>query len=394
MAQIVPGTNFGERFGTGLGQGLNELAERKLGELQSRINQNKAQQAWASILPKGTRPDFIAGIAAQPPEIQKAFLDRFEGLNFGLGSNNEAQIGGTPLERKEMEASGQPTQPGETVRATQPQEALSQLSGLRLGPSKEERKMRHEEKLVNLKANQKERAERFKATADVRHAATLEAEAARNELHDIERLEELSHEGKLDTPGYVEFLNRIGLDIPALMNPESQEFEKIAQSFTRNAKNYYGGRVSNFEIQQFLKTIPNLSQSPQGRARVIANLKYLNRAKGEHFKTLREVIKENEGIPPFDLEEQVYERKSPRLDKLAEQFKKDLAKPTPPAQNRLVTALQAILGTGAGKAGSLAKTAGGALAGAKIGARLGPIGTAAGAGIGGILGAGGLRDLL
>ena len=60
-----------------------------------------------------------------------------------------------------------------------------------------------------------------------------------------------------------------GLDIAALSKPGTEEFQKIAANFFRDAKTYFGGQVSNYEIEQFLKTIPNLSQSNTGRQRVI-----------------------------------------------------------------------------------------------------------------------------
>ncbi|MEK6884942.1 MAG: hypothetical protein AABY22_35250, partial [Nanoarchaeota archaeon] len=41
-----------------------------------------------------------------------------------------------------------------------------------------------------------------------------------------------------------------------------EEFQKIEANFLRNAKQYFGGRISNYEVEQFLKTIPSLSQSP------------------------------------------------------------------------------------------------------------------------------------
>src|SRR5690606_23151303 len=112
-----------------------------------------------------------------------------------------------------------------------------------------------------------------KDTAPYRTKVLEEKSAAQNVLDDLERMKELeSGDAQLDTPGYVEFLERSGLNIPALMNPESEEFQKLRQTQLRDAKQYFGGRVSNFEMDQFLKSIPSLNQSPEGRKRVIANM--------------------------------------------------------------------------------------------------------------------------
>lgn len=212
-------------------------------------------------------------------------------------------------------------------------------------------KEKRDRELLELKKRQieqQEKASRFKETKAERKEIIEKARAAKQTLHDLNRLEELDKTGKLDTPGYVEFLNRSGLDIPALTNPESEEFQKIANNFTKDAKTYFGGRVSNFEIEQFLKTVPSLSQSPEGRKRVIANLKYINNASLEYNNALKEVMSENKGIPPYDLLEQVDDKVEKKQKSLADRFKADLARPVPKGQWKTITALQAALGSSVG----------------------------------------------
>lgn len=262
-----------------------------------------------------------------------------------------------------------------------------------LGAQKAAVEQRHLENLAQKQqeAEQKEIGKKFKETKEFRKEILDNAKQARSALRDLDRIEELSQEGKLDTPGYIEFLKNSGMDIPALMNPESEEFQKIAMNFMRDAKQYFGGRVSNYEIEQFLKTVPSLSQSPEGRKRVIANLKFMNRAALEYNDAYKEVMKENKNVPPYDLQEKVDDKIEKRLDKLSEKFKQELQKPVPPAQNKLVTALQSVAGKAAGATPKLLKGAAGAFTGAKLGARLGPIG----AGIGGLVGGlGGLSGLV
>lgn len=208
----------------------------------------------------------------------------------------------------------------------------------------------------------KRNIELFKLTKDERKEIMSKARSARQNIEDLTRLEELSNEGKLDTPGYVEFLKRSGLDFPALMNPDSEEFIKIANNFMRDAKQYFGGRVSNYEIEQFLKTIPSLSQSPQGRQRVIANLKRFNRTAQEYYKAMRQVVNENRGVPPLDLQEKIEDRIDHKLQKISDQFRKDLAKKTPAAQSKLVAGLQAAAGSVIGAPGKLLGGIGGLLA--------------------------------
>lgn len=199
--------------------------------------------------------------------------------------------------------------------------------------------------LKKQELSRKEKVEAFKLSKDERRAIIDAGKSARQNLHDLDRMEDLEKEGKLDTPGYLEFLKRSGLDVPALMDEGSQEYQKIAQTFLRDAKTYLGSRISNFELEQFLKTIPSLSQSPEGRKRVISNLKRFNRISLEYSNALKSVIKENKGIPPLDLLEQVDDKVEKKMDHYADLFKKDLARPVAAPQNRLITAAQSTAGS-------------------------------------------------
>ena len=147
-------------------------------------------------------------------------------------------------------------------------------------------------------------------------------------------MKELEDTGKLDKAGYIEGLKRAGLDIPALMSPESTEYQKLIKSFMRNTKTYFGGRVSNYEVEQFLQTIPNLSMSSAGRRRVLANMKYLANAKVTYSDALKEVMRENKGTPPLDLAEQIDDKIGTKLDALAKHFRRELAKPMPQEDDR------------------------------------------------------------
>ena len=232
----------------------------------------------------------------------------------------------------------------------------------------------------------------YKETKGERENFLKDYQESKRDIDDFKRMRELENEGKLNTPGYLEFLKRAGLDMPALMNEGSEEFKKLEANFLRNAKQYYGGRVTNQEMEQFLKTIPSLSQSPEGRKRVIANLENLARVKMERYQAYKDIKTQYKGVIPPDISELVEERLDKKLDNLATQFRKDLARPVPKAQNKLVTALQAGLGNVVGSLGGSAK---GAAKGAVIGAGYGALGGPVGAGGGAALGAlGGLTGLI
>jgi hypothetical protein len=349
------GVEFLKNIGTGLGEGLNQLAHQKMQGLQKQ----KQLQGWEAIGVPAEQAEFIT---SQPEWLQKELIDR---IDF------------SQLNRQQQ-------QPYQQVKQAEPP--------LQEGPSIPENKPGKQALFGAGKEQRKEVAQKFKETKQFRHDLLESRRAAKNDIKDLSRLEELSQSGKLDTPGYTEFLKRSGLDIPALTNPESEEFQKIQASFLRNAKQYFGGRISNYEVEQFLKTIPSLSQSPEGRSRVIANLKYVARAADERYKAYQEVLAEHGGVPPYDLEEQVENKSDKKLDTIYRQLKKDLEKPVPKGQNKFITAIQAGAGDLLGSIPSAIKGAGkGAIAGYTVGKFGGPVGTATGTALGAL---GGLTGLI
>lgn len=386
-------------IGTALGQGLNLLAQHKLTELLENKKRQKVAQGFKTYYPQLSEEQAMS-FAAFPPEVQKIILER--GLEFPQGKDSvipQAEQQVSPDQESSMNKfleyvnQQSPSLPGlgllqqaqpvsESVKVTeQPGKPEKETikEGFKLGLTPKE-KMEREK--LNL---QKEAAieKRFGNVKDLRKEVFKDAQEARTSLRDLNRLEELTKEGNLDTPGYLEFLKRSGLDYETLKNPDTQEFAKIQQGFLKSAKQYFGARVSNFEVEQFLKTIPNLMQSPEGRLRVIENLKYLDQARLERTQAYKEILKENKGIPPYDLYEQLDDRLEKKLDKLAERFTKNVKKDIPAAQNKLVTALQAAAGQAVG---NIPKALLGAGTGAATGSRLGSVGGIPGAVIGGTLG--------
>src|SRR5258708_28699407 len=98
---------------------------------------------------------------------------------------------------------------------------------------------------------------------------------------------------------------RAGLDVPALMGADAEEFNKLAQGFLRGAKDQFGGRVTNYEAEQFLKQIPSLSQSPEGRQRVIANMRRVYNQDVILSEIADKIISDNGDVPPLNIDIQV-----------------------------------------------------------------------------------------
>lgn len=351
--QILNELGQGEQLGQMLRTGLQGLAQSKLQQMQ----QQKTASSLGSLL-GGLSADQARSLSMLPPELQQQFIkselqrpsEEAYAQALGLGG-----LGGQQAGIPALSGLGQP----------QADTSLTQIGSEKL-PRLNQRQATELAKLQEKRAGrlEKKEADLFKETKADRKEILESSQAAKQDLQDLKRLEELDKTGKLTSPAYNEFLTRSGLDIPALRSPESQEFLKIRQSFLRDAKKYFGSRVSNFELEQFLKTIPDLSQTPEGRKRVIANLKRFNRLPIERKKAMNEVLDKNDGIPPRDFLEQIDKKMKRRLDGIAEKFKMDIAREVPQSSGPIATTLGAIGGEIAGR---LPAAAGGALYGATKG---------------------------
>ncbi len=179
--------------------------------------------------------------------------------------------------------------------------------------------------LGNLLQKQKDSKERgvaskFKETKETRKTIINQARAARENNTRLERMNVLNERDNLINPIYNATLKKLGLDIAALKNPDSQEFDKLTNDMFKNIREIFGNRISVIEIVTFLKTIPTLNQTQEGRRRVIRNLQLLTRGAPARFEIMREILKENGGVPPYDLGVQIEERASGVLDKMSSEF--------------------------------------------------------------------------
>lgn len=154
----------------------------------------------------------------------------------------------------------------------------------------------------------------------------------KEQLARLNRQEALNKSGKLshqtlvaarDTvaKGLSGLLGIPGVDFTHLLSPESQEFEKLSKDMLSGLKDMYGARINQVEVESFLKTIPSLMQSTDGRQAVIENMKHMIESKLLWTDAAKEIKKENGGRIPGDLQFQVEERIAPQLDAFADSFK-------------------------------------------------------------------------
>jgi len=160
-------------------------------------------------------------------------------------------------------------------------------------------------------------------------------EAKKNDMR-LNRMEELVRKGNLTGPLLSSVLETaskgifgLGIDLTGLINADSQEFNKLSKDFLKGAKEIFGSRITDFDAKAFLSTVPSLLQSDEGKMRVINNLRLFNDASAVERQALEQIIEENNGRRPRNLESLVEKRSKEILDNLADQFKKGIRGRTP-----------------------------------------------------------------
>lgn len=100
-----------------------------------------------------------------------------------------------------------------------------------------------------------------------------------DEKRDIERLQQLEETKKLPTG-----LEKWNVDWEtgepralALLGPEGELYVKTIAKMLGTAKNFFPGRVTNFDLEQFKRRFPTLANSPEGRKLISKQLELANR---------------------------------------------------------------------------------------------------------------------
>ena len=120
-------------------------------------------------------------------------------------------------------------------------------------------------------------------------------------------------------------LGKHGPQLPSLnvlRNASDVEFNKLSKDFLKGAKAIFGSRVTEGEIKLFLQTVPDLNMTDEGKKRIIHNMELFAKGARIEYDIMNEIIEENGGNRPKNLEALVSNRADPILDELAEEFKK------------------------------------------------------------------------
>lgn len=351
-----------------LATGLEGLMQNRVQKMQQRQMQTNQAKAFSALGIPQEQADLLASADPQTQQlVLKNYLSGAEsaGLEQALaGLGGHGGLGGFENAPAQNMAQVLSTLPGNQQNAiTQnllkglPSAALQQQSmapyeiqqqvspesqgnGLaqvlqrpRLNPQHrlkiEEMKQRRE--LAEKKLNAAEQSRINKETLPTYTKINDMAHGARESDMRLNRIEQLLDKGNvqdnvfirgLDAASHNKYLGEIFGAVKTLVsNRDTQEFEKLSKDFLRDAKQFFGNRVTQGEIFTFLQTVPSLSQTNEGKRRVIRNMKIFNEGAKLRKQAMDKIIKDNGGRRPENLEILIEDMVGPQLDALANKFK-------------------------------------------------------------------------
>lgn len=359
--QLDKGPSVSERLtqsmNQGFGSALDQLAQHKIEEMlyakqAARQEQqfNNAAKQWESI----GLPAPLSNLLARSGEgLQKSFLDRLEGLNLGgeqqqlpQMSRQQNSMNGYKVARSQlqpqnaMDALGQvdqqsqnpldmllgnnsQIQPSGTGIMSEKQPSFirqSQKSGLRLGKTSQQRA---QEEALNVKKEALAQRESQFATSESRkiqegidksnapyyNELTNKIASALDTNNSLEIMRELNNKGDLGS-NFKNFLlnsaeHLLGEKFNTFRSDDAQLFQKISNGLIRNAKDIFGARITNLDLQTFLKTIPTLNNTPEARDKLISAMQLLNKFHEVQYDEANKLIDDNNGKYPERLKAKV-----------------------------------------------------------------------------------------
>lgn len=76
-----------------------------------------------------------------------------------------------------------------------------------------------------------------------------------------------------------------------VQNPQTELYVKNLKQWLKGAKDFFGARVTNFDVSSFMQQLPSLLNSEQGRRLILKQMKYVNDLESIHNSTLNEGLK-------------------------------------------------------------------------------------------------------
>jgi hypothetical protein len=125
------------------------------------------------------------------------------------------------------------------------------------------------------------------------------------------------------SPTAAAFLEALHIPLGALEDPSSELYNKLSQDLLKGLPETYGSRILKVEVENFLKTIPTLLNSADGRRMIASNMLKLGEMKEIYYNAMRdkqrEYLDENRPLPR-DFQQVVFDQVKPQIDRINNEF--------------------------------------------------------------------------
>lgn len=102
-----------------------------------------------------------------------------------------------------------------------------------------------------------------------------------------------------------------------LVNPETELYVKNLKQFLKGAKDFFGARVTNFDVTSFMQQLPSLLNSEQGRRLILKQMELVNDLESVHANEMDKGIKHyGRNANYIDISRTVDEKVSSKENKL------------------------------------------------------------------------------
>ncbi len=344
------GTALGEALGRRLERGGERRSGSILGEEIARLGENAKTadylKAYSSAISRGARPDIINAFAqtAQKQlagEGKKLFSEKDTTIIQKLASRfmdpNDAEAFAQLI--PQLSVGGQTAaanllfdglqRAGFGANAKELQKTLLEGQQASQAPqmSEEEKILQPVDTFKDLtpKERVKRESELYKDNTKIFQQTAEDLRTEESFNRDYKLLENLNNSGKLPRglfKGVNVDLKTGKLRFPAAAKPETQQYIKTINQFLRKAKDFFGARVTNFDVQAFMETLPTLANSPEGRRVILDQMRIANEIMVTYDKNLKKVYSKY-GLRGIDNQEALDKAEAlskARIDDLEEQF--------------------------------------------------------------------------
>lgn len=317
------GSQLGAAIGGSIGSGLELLARQKLEDIRENRDLQRKKDLISHQL---SLKSLLEGEEARQNEM-KAQQDFQELLRLGVDPEDAAlymkftEGGKTHFAKNLIEQ--RERQQGLQKRGLEPEEETIDFKE-KITPKETEISFQEDEGLTGKERITREE-KRYDKNLPLFQKEEEKLRGIENEQVALNRLSELNESGNLPKG-----LARLNVDfksgelrVPFLANADTQAFVKTVNDFTTKAKESFGARVTNFELNRFMKRLPTLLNTEEGRRVILRQMSILNEINALHAQSLIDVFENQGGVRKidFDKAERLAKKKiKPQLETLKKEY--------------------------------------------------------------------------